>query len=293
MTDRCLSRQSHSADDAAEDEAAFAAPTPTPLAEELLFDQLGQALRTRSLEVRYQRIVNTVTGRITAVEALARMSASVGGSAHVEHIERAIALAERHGLIDQLFGQLCALALPQLRRWRDAGFALDLCVNVSRVQLEIPGWAESWQAIVAAHRLSPADLIVEITESRAASASWVERDNLTRLAAAGYRLAIDDFGSGYANLGTIAEGNWHSVKLDRAMVVRLRNEATFGLELAGLVALFKRRGLQVVAEGVEDRTLAALVAESGVDTMQGFHFGRPEDADTLTATLLSMPDEIL
>jgi diguanylate cyclase (GGDEF)-like protein len=182
-------------------------------------------------------------------------------------------MARRLGAVADLDRLVISKAVDEAARWRDR---LVLSVNLDGASLADPDFASDVIAMIAG-RLDPRRLAVEVLES-----SLIEHDEqalltLATLRAAGVRVAVDDFGAGYASLLRLHALKPDVVKIDRSLMATLTEP---GSPLLGSVAtLAHQMGAIVVAEGVEteDQLSAALAA--GCDAVQGYLLGRPTDAD--------------
>jgi EAL domain-containing protein (putative c-di-GMP-specific phosphodiesterase class I) len=185
-----------------------------------------------------------------------------------------------------LGAQVIELACQALRTLADAGFAdVPVSVNVSPLQLRRVEFIEELVAIVERHRIAPWRLEIEITESAVMSDYQAGREVLARLRRLGFPIAVDDFGTGYSSLRYV-----HSLP-----VTRLKLDRDFTAEIgAGLgerdvadmiIALGRRLGLDVLAEGVETAAQAQWLQAHGCHSAQGWLFARPEPLDALVARL--------
>ena len=246
---------------------------------------LRSAVDRSELRVAYQPTVDLTTGQATGAEALLRWDHPRRGA--VPPLEF-ISLAEETGMIvpigEWVLGQACA----QLRRWFDTLGDLaprSLSVNVSGRQLvqgDLPGVLA---ALLAAHRLDPTSLCLEITES-------VLMDNLSGTAGAlgelrdlGVRLSVDDFGTGYSSLLYLRDFPVNELKIDRLFVAGLGRHRQDTAIVEGVIALAHGLNLTVVAEGVETLDQAQSLQHLGSDVGQGFFWSRPTAPDELSALL--------
>jgi EAL domain-containing protein (putative c-di-GMP-specific phosphodiesterase class I) len=108
---------------------------------------------------------------------------------------------------------------------------------------------------------------------------------LQELADLGVRLAIDDFGTGFSSLAHLHRLPLHAVKLDRTFTAGLLADGDEALVVTSLVQLVHGLGREVILEGIEDAEHLEAAAEAGADWVQGFHVGRPVEADVLPALL--------
>ncbi|MFZ5483986.1 MAG: putative bifunctional diguanylate cyclase/phosphodiesterase [Pseudomonadota bacterium] len=240
--------------------------------EELMVEEtLHRALELGGLYLHYQPIVRLDDGLPLAAEAL--MRCQVDG----QHMPpgRFIPVAEKTGLVSHLGDWSLMSAAETIGRLNRLGLALRLAVNVSRVQLQCPGFAKSLHGVIACTGVDPGLLELEITESLFMDTSDVVRKNLRAAMAAGFPLALDDFGTGYSSLACLKDLPAAKIKLDRAFVVDLPHDMrSFGVARA-VAQLAGDLGISVVAEGVETAQQMAVLGEAGVHSVQGFHIARP------------------
>jgi diguanylate cyclase (GGDEF)-like protein/PAS domain S-box-containing protein len=251
---------------------------------------LGAALRhgldRQEFEVHYQPIVDLATSRAVGAEALIRWRRANGD---LVLPGRFIALAEETGLIVPIgawvLDQACLAAAAWLRPtgWR----APSIAVNVSARQLDDLGFPATVRSILERTGLSPARLILEITESMTMTHPELLMERLRALKAVGVQIAIDDFGTGFSSLSYLRRLPVDKVKIDRSFINDLDRAAGSAL-VRGIVELARSLGHTSVAEGVESAEQAAALAAFGCEFGQGYHFGRPVPAAEI-AELLAAP----
>jgi len=241
---------------------------------------LRGALERNELTVAYQPIVHGPTGRIVALEALARWS----DNGLVIAPNDFIPLAEATGLIVRLGSYVLHLACEQLRRLRDDGFTdLAMCVNISARQFREFDFAARVKGALEAAEIPATALELEITESAYLSADSGVR-NMQALEELGVRLSIDDFGTGYSSLGYLKRLPVATVKIDRSFVADILNDSADQAIVRAIIAVAQNLGLGVVAEGVETATQATFLQSLGCTQLQGFFYSRalpPERLDAL------------
>jgi diguanylate cyclase (GGDEF)-like protein len=232
--------------------------------------ELLAAIDGNVLEMVFQPEVSVATGEIVGVEALARWERPEAEP--VSPVEF-IALAEETGLIRSLTTLTLRLALDEAKAWHAQGVTIPVSVNLSgRVvgDRTLPGEVT---AMLAERGLSADALVLEITET----ALIIDRDRavevLQSLRAAGIRVELDDFGSGYASFGLLQDLPLDGLKIDRTLVADLTGAGP--RLLAATIENAQHRGLKVVAEGIEDAETLDRVRDLGCDTAQGYHLGRP------------------
>jgi diguanylate cyclase (GGDEF)-like protein len=236
-----------------------------------LLAELARAIESDELVLHYQPKC-ALDGTVRGVEALVRW----------RHPERGLLMpadfipaAERTGLIHPLTDVVLSAALARARDWYDAGTPTSVAVNVSTRTLLDGGFAARVLAHLAAHRTPPALLGLEITETTIMEDPDRALAVLTRLSDAGVRLSIDDFGTGYSSLAYLKSLPVHELKIDRSFVAGMTTSERDRVIVDSTVALGRRLGLDVVAEGVEDEGTRAALGDLGCELAQGFLFSRP------------------
>lgn len=250
----------------------------------LLF-RLGNAVREDRLTVHYQPLIDGQTGQPVSLEALARW--------HDEELGRVppdqfIPLAEEKGLIVELGRQILTKSMAATRDWRAQGWPITVAVNVSRRQLMQEGFADSVAESAKAQGIAPATLILEITEREAFADHVGCRQNLERLALHGFRLSLDDFGSGYSTFELLCELPFQELKLNMGLVQRLDNPRVVRV-VQSIVDLGRSLDLTIVAEGIETKEQREFLTGIGVHKLQGYLFSKPLDALALGEYLRSFP----
>ena len=241
-------------------------------------DELREAIANDRLVLHYQPKVSLASGALVGVEALVRWRHPTEGLLMPDSF---VAVAEACGLIDDLTRTVLVGALEQARRWRAEGLALRVAVNVSMDNLTHVDFADFLLDAVARHGLRPADLILEITESRLMRDPQVSMNILTRLRLKQIGLAIDDFGTGHSSLAQLRDLPFDELKIDRGFVHGSGDQPTERAIVMASIAMAHDLGMLAVAEGIEDRADWDFVRASGCDIGQGYHIARPMPADSL------------
>lgn len=252
-----------------------------------LTQELREAVQQRQFVVHYQPIVDLLSRRAVAVEALVRW----------EHPQRGllapaefIPIAEETGMISDIGRWVLEEACQDLARWRAHPRLgdLEVSVNVAAAQLESPTFVEDVLGALQRAGLPPDSLVLEITESGAISGQGIV-NRLTELHRRGVRVAMDDFGIGYSSLSQLRQLPIDVVKIDRTFIAELHSTAEDSAFPRAVVRIGQSLGLKVVAEGIENAEQTTLLAELGCSYGQGYLFGRPVDAEQMTLALTSEP----
>lgn len=244
--------------------------------------ELHAANREAQWILHYQPKVHLGTGALAGMEALVRWNHPAHGLVYPDDF---IGMAEDHGAICGLTQWVLHEAVSQLVRWRGEGLLVEAAVNVSMENLCAPGFAHWVKSLMRDGLVSPQDLTLEITESRLMSGSPAPLENLVRLRMQGFRLSIDDFGTGHSSLVQLRDIPFSELKIDRGFVRGARHNQFIRPILEGSIGIARRLGLQSVAEGVETEDEWHLLREIGCDVAQGYFIGRPMPANRVAQWL--------
>ncbi|MBL8520687.1 MAG: EAL domain-containing protein [Betaproteobacteria bacterium] len=247
-----------------------------------LISQLSGAIRAHQFEVYYQPRVHLASGVPCGFEALVRWNHPEMG---LLSPDKFIHLAELSDNIRPLTLSILDDALAQLARWRAAGYAVDVSVNLSARHLSDPHCAESIAAGLKRHALEPSALELEITESALIADPERATITLQEIFAEGVRIAIDDFGTGYSSLSHLKRLPLHALKIDVSFVRHMLDSEQDAVIVESIVGLAHNLGYNVVAEGIEDRATLSRLTAIGCDEGQGYYFGRPMRAVDATRWL--------
>jgi EAL domain-containing protein (putative c-di-GMP-specific phosphodiesterase class I) len=249
---------------------------------------LRRGLAAGEFRLRYQPLVHLPDGELLGVEALVRWQ-------HPERGELAPAAflpaAEASEVIHELGAVVLDEACRQAARWAAATATigrppLTVNVNMSARELAAPDLPERVAASLAAARVDPATIRIEITESALVDDLEGSVERLTRLRELGIELSVDDFGTGYSSLASVHRFPVDELKIDRRLVAALGHDPEIERVLAGLALFAHELGLRTIAEGIEERGQATRLAELGYEHGQGYHFGRPLLPEQIDALLL-------
>ena len=237
---------------------------------------LKGAIDRDEMEVYYQPLVHLDTGRLKGFEALVRWRRpGIGLVPPSDFIE----LAEELGFIGPLDTWVLETAARQLRVWHETVPEITVSVNVSGRDLVRADYVESTAELIRSTGVSPESLVLEITESVLVEDTEGVQRCLHGLKELGFRLAIDDFGTGYSSLQYLRQLPVDILKIDRAFVSTMTDPDLHDPTIVNWITeLGHGFGLEVLAEGVETEQQRSAVRALGVDSGQGYYFGRPEPA---------------
>lgn len=236
---------------------------------------LRRAQEFDELELYYQPIVNTATQKVVGAEALIRWnSPQLGPVSPVDFIP----LAEDIGLIVPMGEWILKTACIQAAKWAKIDKAPGyVSVNVSVRQFKGEDFADVVKRTLEETGLDAKHLRIEVTESllvNEESGGTVEIA-LNALKKMGVIILLDDFGTGYSSLSYLKKYDFHTLKIDRAFVRDVPEDAEDKALIEAIMAMAHSLNLEVVAEGVETKDQLKYLLELGCDSLQGFYFSKP------------------
>ena len=247
-----------------------------------LVAELRSALEHGEIVAHYQPQSDLASGQIVGVEALARWQHPQRGLLMPADF---VGVAEQSGLVRPFTLRMLDVAVAECARWGALGRPVTVAVNLAARSLLDRQLPHDVAAVLARHSLPPDRLVLEITESTAASELEVVEEVLARLRRLGVALSVDDFGTGYSSLAFLQRTAVNELKVDRSFVIRmLSSEGDLAL-VRTTVQLAHSIGARAVAEGVEDTDVADALRELGCDMAQGYWLSRPVPAAGLRALL--------
>ncbi|ANK81430.1 MAG: hypothetical protein TEF_11935 [Rhizobiales bacterium NRL2] len=248
-----------------------------------LANDFRHALDRGELSPAFQPVRRLSDGTIAGAEALMRWT-------HAEHgrIESAefIPVSERTGSIHAPGAWMLEQALSALTGWRkqSAGRSMFVAVNLSVVQLSRSDIATQCTGILNAHGIAPECLHLEVTETAPLDHPAAE-EGIRALGAAGFRLAMDDFGAGFSSFTHLHRLPFDTLKIDRSFVGGLDDSRRSRAIVANVVRLAHDLDMTVVAEGVETEWQLRFLRDAGCDLGQGYLLGPPAAAADLAREL--------
>jgi diguanylate cyclase (GGDEF)-like protein len=241
-----------------------------------LRSELSEALARNEFVLHYQPIIEVDTGLPVGVEALLRWDHPRRG--RVEPMQF-IPLAEETELIIPIGRWVLMEACRRAVELDPRPDGLEIAVNVSAVQLRDPGLVDDVQHALDRAGLAPSRLILELTESSVITDMDSAAITLCELRTHGVRIALDDFGAGYASLQHLRAFPVDIVKLDRSFVVSsLEHDSTM---LSGLIEMAANLGMETVGEGIEEPSQLDMLRSLRCRYAQGFLIARPMPSDRL------------
>lgn len=246
---------------------------------------LRDAMAKGAIQVVFQPIVDARSRRIAGVEALARWQVANGTWVPPDQF---ISVAEEFGLIDDLGNHVLNIACREAMSWND----VYLSVNVSPLQFRNPLFVERLTAVVDQSGFARNRLELEVTEGYIIENSERARMIIDKLRSLGFRVALDDFGTGYSSIGYLRKFAFDKLKIDRSIVHGMIDDTAARSIILATTSLAASMNMTVTAEGVEIEEEAKLLHLAGCQSLQGYYFGKPQSAQSISALLDDRQPEI-
>ena len=244
-----------------------------------LINDFPTALRDKQFVVFYQPKFN-VRGdepALCSAEALVRWKHPKLGMVSPGTF---IPLFEKNGLIQELDRYVWSETAAQISDWKKRlNVSIPVSVNVSRIDLYDPDLTDRLLGIVKANGLSVEELLLEITESAYTENSDHIVEKVKKLRKLGFKIEIDDFGSGYSSLSMLSYMPIDALKLDMQFIRSAFGERIDTRLLEAMIRLADSFGVPTIAEGVETAEQVSVLKRMGCDIIQGYYFSRPLPAD--------------
>lgn len=242
-------------------------------------NDLRQAIDNGDLQVYYQPKISAANGHVLGMEALARWNHPTLGWVPPTDF---IAVAEETGMIGEITQHVLLEALRQQTRWSSQALPVSVAINVSPLEFRRGDFTDVVRRALMATGCEPGCVELEITESMLMADSDSIQSILGSLTGLGVKLSIDDFGSGYSNLGYLQKFPISSLKIDRSFL----SDEGISPVIDLIIGMGQTLSLSVVAEGVETPEQRDFLIAHGCDQLQGYLFAKPMDACAATRYLL-------
>jgi EAL domain-containing protein (putative c-di-GMP-specific phosphodiesterase class I)/CheY-like chemotaxis protein len=243
---------------------------------------LADAIARGQITVELQPIVEVGSGLLSRLEVLARWKDLERGWVPPS---RFIPLAETNGMMTPLTLTVVRAALKDLARIDAAQDGIRVNLNLSVASLLDPTFFDQLCAALGDAGCDASKVGIEITESVLMREPATTAGALSRLRGLGMRIEVDDFGTGYSSLGRLVDLPIDGVKIDRRFVGSMTRDHRSEAIVRACISLSHDLGLEVVAEGVEDRETWELLRALGCDAVQGYFVGAPMPTGDLAAWL--------
>ena len=253
---------------------------------ERLINDMDSALVEKQFKIFYQPKYNICDSKpvLTSVEALVRWFHPEYGMIPPDEF---ITLFEDNGLIRQLDTYVWNEAANQIKKWKEEGFNIPVSVNVSRVDVFNPRLVDILSDIIKNCEIDSENLLLEITESAYSDNAQQIINTVMSLRENGFKIEMDDFGSGYSSLNMLCSLPIDALKLDMEFIRNICDNKKHFRLVGIMIEIARLLEVPVIAEGVETKEQLDLLEDLGCDIIQGYYFSKPLPAEELTALLKS------
>ncbi len=251
-----------------------------------LMGELRTAVEQNQLQLYYQPKVSFAQRERRQVEALVRWIHPTRGFVPPDEF---IPYAEQTGCIQSITQWVVNEAARQSVEWTAHGSPIQISVNISARDLMNPEFPEIYAKILQKNGCEPARITLEITESAMLDDPGRALVNLQRVRELGSHLSIDDYGTGYSSLAYLKRLPVEELKIDRSFIMSMETDPSDAMIVRSTIDLAHNMGLKVVAEGVENAAIFALLQKLGCDMAQGYALSRPVPAAALLEWMKTSP----
>ncbi len=252
-----------------------------------IMDELMDSVRDncRGFFLCYQPIIHNESGELYSCEALCRWMDKNGR--RVPPMEF-IPLLESTGAIVDVGNWILETGLRQLSEWQKVRSEMKININVSYLQFQHEEFMGFVMDMLKKYKVAPECLVLELTET----CKIVDMDGLRTefkfFRDQGIHVALDDFGTGYASVSTLKELPIDSVKIDHGFVSQLPKNQSDRHIIEYLINLSQKLGIEVCVEGIETATIRSIVQSYAPDSLQGYYFSHPLEAEEFFAKFVRL-----
>lgn len=232
---------------------------------------------SKKFQVWYQPIFDHKLQQFTSAEALIRMQDEEGNYIPPDVF---IPIAEELGIIDDIFWFVLDNSCALLKQYPNLPLQ-SISINMALPQFENPQLLNKLLSTIHRYGLTPAHIKLEITERILSDDHRKTKELIQQMHLAGFCFCLDDFGTGYSNFSSVVQLPLKIVKLDKSLVWLMEHDEKHHIMIEQLIQMFHGFKMHVVAEGIENESMSAQLANMHADLLQGYHFAKPMDTEKL------------
>lgn len=259
--------------------------------EDYIEGHMEQALKDGEFRLFLQPKMALQTGALAGAEALVRWKRADGRMIFPDQF---IPLFENNGFCVVLDLYMVEQACRQIRSWADRGITpIPISVNQSKLLFYEPEYVQKLVNLTSQYEVSPEMITLEILEGMALENVEELNKKIARLQEEGFRVSLDDFGSGYSSLNTLARLHINELKLDREFLMNmsLKDQERGTLVIKKVIQMAKDLKFSVVAEGVETLEDQELLRMLQCDIGQGYLYSKPVEASEFDEKFMEVKAE--
>ena len=250
-----------------------------------VIDHINDAIEQGEIRAYAQPIVRLITGRVCEVEILARWESKRFGFIGPNEF---VPVLEESRQIHRLDVEVIRLACKQWHEANSLGVSVPFGINLSRLDFELCDVYRAVRDIMKEYDVPVEMLHVEVTESAMTGNEDLFRRGVKRFRDGGFKVYMDDYGTGYSSLEGLLSSNYDVVKLDKSLIDDVETNERARVIVTDAVSMCKRLGMQTLCEGVETLEQLLFLRMVGCEKCQGFFFGKPVDHE---GTMLRLTQE--
>ena len=254
-----------------------------------LTNSLKKAIEEDELVLFYQPKLSLNSMTISHVEALVRWQHPEKGLIPPDSF---ISIAEKTGQMAALTRWVTQAAISQYLAWQEQGIDINIAINISAENIMDKHYPDFVIALKEQYQLSDDAITLEVTEDAVVADPKTATEILCYLREHGFKLSIDDYGTGYSSLAQLKQLPVQELKIDRAFVQHIATDESDKIIVGSTLDLSHSLGLTVVAEGIEDETALLWLKSQGCELAQGYFISKPLPAITLNQWMENTPYKI-
>ena len=254
-----------------------------------LISDLRASIEKSQLYMEYQPIIDVNSGKVESVEALLRWNHPQRGSISPDEI---IPIAEQTGLINPITYWILETTAKFNKKLRDNGINIKIAINLSVYNLQDDDFINNITKIFTNNDVAASSFIMEITESVMMTNPNKSIAVMNQLDKLNIEIAVDDFGTGYSSLTYLKRFPLSKLKIDKSFIMDMIYDDNDAIIVRSTIDLAHNLGMQVIAEGIEDKESQDLLSILGCELGQGYYISKPISADELEHWLTAQNDNI-
>jgi len=239
---------------------------------------IRDSIKKNRFVVVYQPQIDLRSGKIHAVEALVRIR---GNDGELIPPQTFIDIAEESSLIIDIGNIVIDKVCQDITGWEENSLQLQVCINISAVQLAIDNFADFILEKLHSHGVDPRKIELELTENVLIQNINRSIENIIKLTDAGIKIAVDDFGTGYSSLSYLDHLPLNTLKLDKSFMQKITAQNMHDTIIPAMISVSNGLQLDFIAEGVETKAQHEYLLQQGPCIAQGFYYSRPVEKERL------------
>lgn len=247
-----------------------------------LISEFDAAMANGEFAMYLQPQISATNGKILGAEALSRWVSPEKGVVPPADF---IPILERSGLIHKLDQYMWEQAAKKLADWKSKGIDLYISINISAKDFYYCDLYKVLTGLVEKYQIEASKLNIEITETVLMQDINAHREALQKLAAYGFAIEMDDFGSGYSSLNTLKNVEMNTLKIDMGFLRASDVSQKIKTIISAIISMSKTLGMTVITEGVETKDQVDFLKEANCDIFQGYYFSKPISVDEFEKTI--------